>query len=190
MTTPESTAPHHLQTANIFVRFVAFLIDIILLLALACAFMWVAMGPIPKEMRTSQEGQTSAADKSEFLSYADSMRDPTLWHTTVPSMVKRFPGILACAFLLFPFLYYAGFDWLFGGTFGKLFTNMRVRRKDGGKISLGTACIRAIAKEIFIGLFMLGLIYALFDKKKQALHDKVANTLVLKRRKKLAGATV
>ncbi|WP_283135472.1 RDD family protein [Rhizohabitans arisaemae] len=81
------------------------------------------------------------------------------------------------------FLYY----WLFhaywnGQTPGKRVFGMRVVREvDGGKISSGQAAGR-IAFSILLSLVccisIIDVAWILFDPRKQALHDKVARTLV------------
>ncbi|HNF70377.1 MAG TPA: RDD family protein, partial [Chitinophagales bacterium] len=68
-----------------------------------------------------------------------------------------------------------------GATIGKLLTGIRVRRKDGGKISIGTAFLRHIGRIISTMIFMLGYLLAFIDGKRQTLHDKIANTMVLKK---------
>lgn len=172
---------HNHQLASIFARGIAFLIEIFILFCLISAFLFFTMGAIPKENRTSQEGQTSLPDKYELLSYGDSLLDPSLWAKTIPSMFKRFPAEMAIGCFLIPVLFFALFDKMFGGSIGKLLTGIRVRRKDGGKISWSHAFKRAIGKLISILIVFLGCVIALFDRKRQALHDKVANTLVVKR---------
>lgn len=172
---------HNHQLAPIFTRGLAFLVEIILLFIVISVFLFFAMGAIPKEKRTSQEGQTSLPDKYELLSYGDSLLDPNLWDNTIPSMVKRFPAEMALGCILLPILFFAFFDKMFGGSIGKLMFGMRVRRKDGGNVSWGGAFTRAVGKLISIFIVFLGCVIALFDKKNQALHDKMANTLVVKK---------
>lgn len=76
--------------------------------------------------------------------------------------------------------------WRWGRTFGKLIARTRVVHVlDGGGVGFSAALIRALVPAAFgaipqIGLF-LGLgVYALamFDPRRQGLHDKAAGTLV------------
>ena len=92
-------------------------------------------------------------------------------------------GIFATPFVYFgyrPFLW-----WKRGATFGQSAVGVRVVRAiDGGPIDGGTATVRAIiyyletfGARILIGL--LGFIWAAFDDRKQAWHDKAAGTVVI-----------
>ncbi len=81
--------------------------------------------------------------------------------------------------LLLPLIYFVIFEGLWGATVGKWITGIRVRRKDGGKINFATAFVRHIGRIISTIIFFLGFALALIDNKRQALHDKIANTFVL-----------
>lgn len=65
-------------------------------------------------------------------------------------------------------------------TFGKMALGLKVTDMDGARISPGTATVRYLA-EILSGLILLiGYIMVAFTPKKQALHDILAKTLVVK----------
>ena len=93
-------------------------------------------------------------------------------------------GILAIPFVYFgyrPFLW-----WKRGATFGQGAVGVRVVRAiDGGPIDGGMATVRALIYYLetfgiyllFVGL--LGFIWAAFDDRKQAWHDKAAGTVVI-----------
>lgn len=51
----------------------------------------------------------------------------------------------------------------------------------GGRISLGQAFIRYFAKFLSAMILYIGFMMAGWTEKKQALHDKLAGTLVVKR---------
>ena len=91
----------------------------------------------------------------------------------------------------FAMLIFLGLEWLyFAGmesserqaTFGKAAMSLRVTDLDGGRLSFGHATGRFFAK-IVSGLipFAIGYIMAGFTAKKQALHDIIAGTLVLRK---------
>jgi len=91
----------------------------------------------------------------------------------------------------FAMLIFLGLEWLyFAGmesserqaTFGKAAVSLRVTDLDGGRLSFGHATGRFFAK-IVSGLipFAIGYIMAGFTAKKQALHDIIAGTLVLRK---------
>jgi uncharacterized RDD family membrane protein YckC len=91
----------------------------------------------------------------------------------------------------FVMLIFLGLEWLyFAGmesserqaTFGKAAMSLRVTDLEGGRLSFGHATGRFFAK-IVSGLipFAIGYIMAGFTAKKQALHDIIAGTLVLRK---------
>jgi uncharacterized RDD family membrane protein YckC len=80
-------------------------------------------------------------------------------------------------------LYFAGMESSARqATLGKSLMSLRVTDIEGQRISFGHATGRFLAKFIdrFIP-FAIGFIMAAFTEKKQALHDLIAGTLVLKR---------
>jgi uncharacterized RDD family membrane protein YckC len=64
-------------------------------------------------------------------------------------------------------------------TFGKIAVGIKVTDMNGDRISFGKATGRHFAKIISAIILLIGYIMAAFDSKKQALHDKMAGTLVL-----------
>jgi uncharacterized RDD family membrane protein YckC len=66
-------------------------------------------------------------------------------------------------------------------TLGKRVVGVRVTTLDGRRIGFGQAIARLLAK-LFLSLALLGLgfVWAGVDTRKQALHDKVAGTLVVR----------
>jgi uncharacterized RDD family membrane protein YckC len=86
------------------------------------------------------------------------------------------------AFVVVEWLYFAGMESSARqATFGKSVMSLRVTNYEGQRISFGHASGRFFAK-IISGLipFAIGYIMAGFTAKKQALHDLIAGTLVLK----------
>ena len=65
-------------------------------------------------------------------------------------------------------------------TFGKRWMGLRVTDMAGGPISFGQATGRHFAKFLSTFALLVGFIIAIFSKRRQALHDMVAGTLVLK----------
>jgi uncharacterized RDD family membrane protein YckC len=66
------------------------------------------------------------------------------------------------------------------GTLGKMALGIKVTDLDGNRISFGRATGRFFAKIISGVILMIGFIMAAFTAKKQALHDIIASTLVVK----------
>jgi uncharacterized RDD family membrane protein YckC len=98
-----------------------------------------------------------------------------------PMFMLFFLGMLV--FIILQWLYFAGMESSERqATFGKTVMSLRVTNYEGQRISFGHATGRFFAK-IVSGLipFAIGYIMAAFTEKKQALHDLIAGTLVLKR---------
>jgi uncharacterized RDD family membrane protein YckC len=66
-------------------------------------------------------------------------------------------------------------------TLGKQAMGIRVTDLNGGQISFGKATIRHFGKYLSSLILLIGYIMAAFTEKKQALHDIIAGTLVLKK---------
>jgi len=85
-------------------------------------------------------------------------------------------------FILVEWLYFAGMESSARqATFGKSLMSLRVTNVEGQRISFGHASGRFFSK-IISGMipFAIGYIMAAFTARKQALHDMIAGTLVLK----------
>jgi uncharacterized RDD family membrane protein YckC len=65
-------------------------------------------------------------------------------------------------------------------TLGKMALGLKVTDAEGGRISAGQAAIRYFSKILSAIILMIGYIMAAFTPKKQALHDIIAKTLVVK----------
>ncbi len=68
-----------------------------------------------------------------------------------------------------------------GQSFGKRFIGIRVVREDGSPLTYRTVVLRhLIGYPLSVFFFGLGVLWALWDVKQQAWHDKLAGTLVVK----------
>lgn len=75
--------------------------------------------------------------------------------------------------------YYAGMESSDKqATLGKMAVGIKVGDANGEKISFANALGRYFAKILSTIILLIGYIMAAFDEKKQALHDKLANTYV------------
>lgn len=76
---------------------------------------------------------------------------------------------------------------LVGGTLGKLALGLRVRLRDeAGKVGWGTSVLRALVYQlsgVVTPLYLLNVLWPLWDQKRQALHDKPARTNVVRVRR-------
>jgi len=66
------------------------------------------------------------------------------------------------------------------GTLGKMVFGMKVTDLNGGRISFGRATGRFLAKILSGMILNIGYIMAGFTERKQALHDMIAGTLVVR----------
>jgi uncharacterized RDD family membrane protein YckC len=76
---------------------------------------------------------------------------------------------------------YGALMWkLKGTTIGGIICNLRVVRLDGREMDWPTAIVRALG--CFLSLFavFLGFLWIIFDPERQAWHDKIAGTIVVR----------
>jgi uncharacterized RDD family membrane protein YckC len=66
-------------------------------------------------------------------------------------------------------------------SLGKLALGIVVVDMDGNRIDFGKALIRNVGKLVSAFILLIGYIMAAFTDKKQALHDMIASTLVVKK---------
>lgn len=77
--------------------------------------------------------------------------------------------------------YYVFFTGYCGQTPGKMALRIKVIRSDGSDISYGRAFLReAVGKFISALILFVGYLMAAFDSQKQGLHDRMADTYVIK----------
>jgi uncharacterized RDD family membrane protein YckC len=80
------------------------------------------------------------------------------------------------------FVYYAGMESSSNqATVGKIALGIQVTDLQGNRVSFGRALGRNLAKILSALILYIGFIMAAFTAKKQALHDMIASTLVVKK---------
>ncbi|HUG38332.1 MAG TPA: RDD family protein [Candidatus Limnocylindrales bacterium] len=84
-----------------------------------------------------------------------------------------FPALFGSAYAIL-----AHFFW--GQTLGKAIMGIRVRTREGGPLSLGTAVLRQIGFAISVLTAGLGFLFAAVRRDRRALHDLVARTSVVR----------
>ena len=83
--------------------------------------------------------------------------------------------------LILSWLYFAGFESSsMQGTPGKKIMGIIVTDTDGDRISFGMATGRFLGKGISASILGIGYLIAFFTPKKQALHDFIAGTIVIR----------
>jgi uncharacterized RDD family membrane protein YckC len=65
-------------------------------------------------------------------------------------------------------------------TIGKSIMGLKVIKQNGTKMMMRDSIIRYIGKIFSSFIFMIGFIMVIFDDQKRALHDRIANTYVVK----------
>ena len=97
--------------------------------------------------------------------------------TVLPAMMGLLTAMFFAAWLYYAFMESSNY----GGTVGKIAIRIYVTDLEGNRISFARASGRYFGK-IFSGLTLgIGYVMAAFTKKKQALHDIIAGTLVLRK---------
>ncbi|UCG68114.1 MAG: RDD family protein [Thermoplasmata archaeon] len=100
--------------------------------------------------------------------------------TTQEKPMEDLAGIL---FMVFCWLYFALFESSAKqGTVGKMIIGIKVTDLDGQRISFGRASGRFFAKLLSVIPLYIGFLMAGWTLKKQALHDMISGTLVLRNR--------
>lgn len=155
MTAPEQGFdPFHLQGqyAGFVTRFVAFLIDIMILSA------------------------TYSISTLVALAIGNFFRQDLFALAQQDTMVGI---VVGAAIALFPALYYTFFWALIGQTPGKAFMGVRIYTLDGKRLSLRRAFVRYLSYFLSAALLFAGFFLVLVDNRRQTLHDKIAKTVVV-----------
>jgi len=97
-------------------------------------------------------------------------------------------SIFSIGFTVYPIIFIIG--WLYfallqcgprQATIGKMAMGMIVTDVDGARLSFAKASLRYFGKYLSSAVMMIGYIIAAFTEKRQALHDFIANTVVIKK---------
>lgn len=159
--------------AGVGIRFAAWLIDLVpVLVFTAVLFLPIGIGFVQTIVQAlpdrPQPGQTN------FPEVQAAMAD---------ALVAAFPGFLRASALLQlgGLLYFAG-SWLaFSRTPGKALLGLRiVREEDGGRLDVGRVAVRYAGYLLSAIPLLLGFAWAIFDRRQQTWHDKLAGTLVVR----------
>jgi uncharacterized RDD family membrane protein YckC len=76
---------------------------------------------------------------------------------------------------------YAAIMWkMRGTTIGGIVCDLQVARLDGRPVDWGTAIVRALACFLSLAVLGLGFLWIAFDPERQAWHDKIAGTVVVR----------
>ena len=162
--------PGHLQYAGFWIRFVAYLVDG-LILSIPIFGLAIILGVIVG----------IAGGLGSFSSSGSS-------NLSQPMGVAFGVGIALTELVFFVFLLVM--SWLYfaklesgpmQSTYGKRMLGLKVTDLSGERISFGQASGRFFAKILSKMIFDIGFIMAGFTERKQALHDMIAGTLVVRK---------
>jgi uncharacterized RDD family membrane protein YckC len=153
--------------AGFWLRFVAAIIDAIILGALQ----FIAVMPIL--------GLVGIGVASEMQDFDPSNQAEAM---SMAGQIMAFAGVSQFIFLAIQTLYFALMESSnYQASIGKMVLGLKVTDVNGGKLDFVKAFVRNLSKVISTFILFIGYIMAGFTEKKQALHDMIAGTLVLKK---------
>ena len=154
------------QYAGFWIRFVAYLIDAILISFIE----GLLVLPLLILLGFNIEFLQTLAELDEV--------EPAI---LIPALISAGAGIYLSIFLI-TWLYYAVLQSSpRQATVGKMALGLIVTDANGDRLSFSRASLRFFLKIISNAVFMIGYIMAGFTARKQALHDIIANTYVVKK---------
>jgi uncharacterized RDD family membrane protein YckC len=158
----QAPAAHPVAYAGFWLRFVAFIIDSLLLYFVGM----ILFLPFATSMGMGMRGMATGRppDLQALL---------PMIHTMLRLALLR----MVLHWLYFSLLESSAWQ----GTLGKKALGLEVTDLDGNRIGFGRATGRFFAKFISTIIFFIGYIMAGFTEKKQALHDILAGTLVVRK---------
>lgn len=160
------TEQRPVEYAGFWLRFVAYIIDAIIL---SIAY-WIIISPL-----------LGLLGFGTFNSFSSG----TMTEEEMIGMASIFSGSIIIIQLVSIVIYWLYFALMESSnkqaTVGKMALGLIVTDMNGNKISFGQATGRYFGKIISGIILAIGYIMAGFTEKKQALHDMLANTLVIKK---------
>lgn len=148
--------------AGFWIRFVALIIDLLIIGVVSSFVIIPVLGAVG--VMGSSMGDLSDMDES-FMA----------------GMIAALSGTMAIVNLVVNWLYFSLLEsssWQ--ATLGKRAVGIKVTNENGQRVSFITATIRYIGKVVSGAILLIGYIMAAFTAKKQALHDLIASTYVVK----------
>lgn len=165
--TPPVMTQSNVVYASFISRFAAFIIDLIIIGCLQA----IVIAPI---MAALGLGIASQVDNGGEISE----------EAAVGMIGAAIAGIGSVIMIVYAIsiLYYAVMESSkTQGSVGKMALGIKVTDMDGNRITFGKALLRSIGKIISSMIMYIGYLLAAFTEKKQALHDMIATTLVVKK---------
>jgi uncharacterized RDD family membrane protein YckC len=97
----------------------------------------------------------------------------------IVGILSAIVGGLPLGFLV-ALAYFAGLWTWKGTTLGGIVLRLQVVRCDGGPVTFVVALVRGLAAAVSMVVFFLGFLWIVWDNDKQAWHDKIAGTIVVR----------
>ncbi len=163
-----STGEAPKEYAGFWLRFVAYIIDYIILSLLNTIVIIPILGALGIGLFSATEGFQSGDIGEE---------------EAIGMMVTLISSITSAALLTFVIqvFYYALMQASAKqATVGKMALGLKVTDIEGNRLDFGKSLVRELCKIISSAILMIGYIMAGFTEKKQALHDIIPGTLVVK----------
>ena len=140
--------------AGLQLRIVAFILDVMVLISFGMLF---------------------AAAAGGYLIVDSSFNDGNL--------SNRAPYVAVAIFLVYVFAFVPLYHILLwswrGQTVGMMAVHVQVLARNGGRVSRRRAAVRFFGRVASVLPLFLGLLMALFDRKRRTLHDRLAGTVVV-----------
>jgi len=148
-------------------RFVAFIVDIIIILL----FDLVAMAVL---------GLTRGIQNSYYYFVQHMPLDQVTTEGTMASLLGSVIAAYGVLIIVIPWLYFAGFESSRSqATPGKLLMHIVVTDMTGNKPTFARVTLRHFAKFVSALIILIGFLMIGLTQKRQGLHDKIAGCLVL-----------
>jgi uncharacterized RDD family membrane protein YckC len=153
--------------AGFWLRFVAVIIDGLLLGAIQFIAIMPVLGLMGIGLATDIQNLESADE------------------TTIAPMIGQMmamAGVTQIVFLTIQTLYYTFMESSkYQASVGKIVLGLKVTDMNGGQLDFTKALVRNLCKILSSMILLIGYLMAAFTEKKQALHDMIASTLVVKK---------
>lgn len=151
--------------AGFWLRFIAYIIDGVILGFIEFLLVIPLLGVLGVNIALLESGQLGEIEP-EIL---------------IPAIISAGAGLYLSIFMI-SWLYYALFEaGPRQGTIGKMALGIIVTDMEGNRLNFAKASLRYFGKIISSAIFMIGYIMAGLTQRKQALHDIIANTLVVRK---------
>ncbi|WP_407968843.1 RDD family protein [Bacillus altitudinis] len=179
METNMSEAPiqeeKHPELAGVGYRFLAHLLDGVII---SVPFSFIVFILATLFFVSSPEAAFFLEDESYY--YSSTVITDEEWAVIMGLLF--FYGVTTLIGIAVTWLYYAIMESSkLQGTLGKMALGIKVTKVTGEKITFGRATGRFFAKGFLSPILFIGYIITFFTEKKQALHDLIASTIVVKK---------